>query len=236
MTGRSRFCWLCLAALALGGCGNDDDAAADADADAASDVPEDAPDDAPADTVDPAWYEPDPSGRVTEGNLLEADPEMVVVAPPELAEAWRSYARHRTLSGVTTQVVTTDEIDARAEGVDEADRVRNYLRERYFETGLRFALLGGDAEWVPFRRVEASVTVPFSGTYTTNGPADLFFAELDADWDRDRDGLVQEVTRRTRDAIEMTPEVRVVDKMEIFDPSATLKCQRIIDERPREAD
>ncbi len=53
---------------------------------------------------------------------------------------------------------------------------------------------------------------------------------------RDRDGLVQEVTKRTRDAIEMTPEVRLVDKMEIFDPSAALKCQRIVDERPREAD
>lgn len=187
MTVRLRFCWLFLAALALGGCG-DDDAAADADADTAADAPEDVPDDGPADTVDPAWYAPDPLGRTTEGNLLETDPEMVVVAPPELADAWRSYARHRNLSGVATQVVTTDEIYARTAGADEADQVRSYLRERYFETGLRFALLGGDAELLPFRRVEASVTVPFSGTYTTNGPAELFFAELDADWDRDGDG------------------------------------------------
>ena len=65
---------------------------------------------------------------------------------------------------------------------------------------------------------------------------DKVVIKIAASPDRDRDGLVQEVTRRTRDAIEMTPEVRVVDKMEIFDPSATLKCQRIIDERPREAD
>ncbi|MEW6443048.1 MAG: AMP-binding protein [bacterium] len=45
-------------------------------------------------------------------------------------------------------------------------------------------------------------------------------------------GLVREVKQRTRAAIEMTPEVRLVDKMEIFDPSATLKCQRVVDERP----
>jgi|GEM_PF-2088338 len=186
MRRRFRLCWLCPAVLALGGCG--DEIAADRDADVAGDASEEVPTDAPTDTVDPAWYEPDPLGRVTEGNLRETDPEMVVVAPPELADAWRSYARHRTLSGVVTQVVTTEEIYARAGGADEADRVRNYLRERYFEAGLRFALLGGDAEWVPFRRVEASVTVPFSGTYTTNGPADLFFAELDAEWDRDHDG------------------------------------------------
>ncbi|MBN1770920.1 MAG: hypothetical protein JXB32_06665 [Deltaproteobacteria bacterium] len=178
--------WCCLAGLLSGDCGDDTTPAEDADV--ADDAPADIPEDIPIDTVDPAWYEPDPEGRLTEGNLREADPEMLVIAPPELADAWQAYARHRNLTGIPTRVVTTDEVFAAADGADEADRLRNYLGREYLEHGLRFALLGGDAELVPFRRVEASVTVPFSGTYTTNGPTDLFFAELDADWDRDGDG------------------------------------------------
>jgi phenylacetate-coenzyme A ligase PaaK-like adenylate-forming protein len=31
-------------------------------------------------------------------------------------------------------------------------------------------------------------------------------------------------------------QFRLVDKMEIFDPSATLKCQRVLDERPSPVD
>ena len=188
MSRRAWCSWCWLAGLLLGGCGDDATPAADADADVPGDAPTETPTDAPTDSVDPAWYAPDPVGRRTENDLSELDPEMLVITPWELADAWQPYARHRTLSGITTRVVTTDEVFAWAGGADEADQVRNFLRERHFGGGLRFALLGGDAELMPFRRVEASVTVPFSGTFTTNGPAELFFAELDADWDADHDG------------------------------------------------
>jgi hypothetical protein len=39
------------------------------------------------------------------------------------------------------------------------------------------------------------------------------------------------VRQKTGEAIEMTPEVCVVERMEIFDPAKTLKRQRVVDER-----
>jgi len=48
----------------------------------------------------------------------------------------------------------------------------------------------------------------------------------------DKEKLVQEVREKTQHAIEMTADVCIVNKDEIFDTTKTLKCQRVIDERP----
>jgi hypothetical protein len=165
------------------GCGDDSAAGDDA-----TDAPPRDGEDAPEDGAGSPWFAPDPEGRTTEGNLREAEAEMIVVAPAELAGAWQAYASYRTLGGITTRVATVDEILAASSGVDDAEALRSWLRERWTAGSLRFVLLGGDAEGVPFRRVESAVTVPFTATYTANGPAELYFAELDGEWDRDGDG------------------------------------------------
>jgi hypothetical protein len=69
------------------------------DADAGTDTSTDTGD--TPDISDPwaAWYETDPQGRITENNQLDAPPEMLVVSDDELADAWASYARLRTLDG-----------------------------------------------------------------------------------------------------------------------------------------
>lgn len=47
-----------------------------------------------------------------------------------------------------------------------------------------------------------------------------------------KDDVGNQVVTRTRKAIEMTPEVVYVTKEEIFDPTKTLKSQRVVDVRP----
>jgi len=49
--------------------------------------------------------------------------------------------------------------------------------------------------------------------------------------DADKDAVFKAIKQKTRKAIEMTPEISIVDKNEIFDTTRTSKCQRIIDER-----
>jgi len=48
----------------------------------------------------------------------------------------------------------------------------------------------------------------------------------------DQEAVSRAVKQCTQRAIEMTPEVCIVDKNDIFDTTKALKCQRIIDERP----
>ncbi|MBN2515404.1 MAG: AMP-binding protein [Deltaproteobacteria bacterium] len=48
-----------------------------------------------------------------------------------------------------------------------------------------------------------------------------------------KDDVEKQVVARARKAVEMTPEIVFVDMKEIFDPTKTLKSQRVVDERPR---
>ena len=134
---------------------------------------------------DSRWQEPDPDGRVTEGDLLSAPPEMVVVTTAALADAWAPLVLHRNLSGVRTDLVLLEQVTAEHDGVDQAERLRNYLIAAH-ERGLRFALLGGDAEVIPYRRVADEFAL-FDGSYTTNGPSQAYYANLDIDWNADDD-------------------------------------------------
>jgi hypothetical protein len=53
---------------------------------------------------------------------------------------------------------------------------------------LQFVLMGGDAELLPYRRVNDLFLLPYT-MYTTIGPTQAYFANLDTDWDKDGDGV-----------------------------------------------
>lgn len=160
--------------------------------DADLDVPDNTPDaDTQTDVPDPwaAWYETDPQGRVTENNRLEEPPEMLIVSDDELAPVWAEYAAWRTLDGRPAAVVRLSDIPAQFAGRDAAETLRNFLLDQYRRASVHFVLLGGDAERVPFRRVENYIYIPVQGDeYTANGPSESYFANVEANWDADGDG------------------------------------------------
>jgi len=144
------------------------------------------------DDANPAWYQPDPLGRTTEGNIAQAEPEMLIVTSEALRSAWEEYALHRTLSGVLTRVVTVEELRTDYPAPDEAASVKAGLAARRQAGVLKYVLLGGDAEEVPFRRVVFGISIPFGASYSTNGPAELYFADLDTNWDANGNGTYGE--------------------------------------------
>ncbi len=161
----------------------------DAQIDAGPDGAEDAGSDADAGPViPPEWFAPDPLGRTTADNRLDAPPEMLIISDDALAGAWEAYAALRSLDGVKTAVVRLSELPAQFAGVDEAQTLQNYLRDRWRNGGLRFVLLGGDAGRVPFRRVENAIFVPTGESYVADGPSESYFANVEAPWDADGDG------------------------------------------------
>ncbi|MBU1537948.1 hypothetical protein KKF84_21730 [Myxococcota bacterium] len=136
------------------------------------------------------WLCEDSQGRVTEGDLRPLGPEMLIVTSVSLAGAWQEYADLRTLEGVYTEVVTMDEVMEVTSGADDAEQLRNYLKEQYEMGSLRFVLLGGDAGVVPFRRVPNEISISLTGDeYASNAPSQLYFSNLEVDFDKDKDGV-----------------------------------------------
>ncbi|MGM0597955.1 MAG: C25 family cysteine peptidase [Myxococcota bacterium] len=137
------------------------------------------------------WICPDEQGRETKNNYYDQGPEMLIISPQALVEEWEEYAYERSLTGVFTQVRTIQTILEQSEGDDAAAKLRNYLRIQY-ETNenLRFILLGGDADDIPYRRVANEIDVSVLGEhYQSNAPSQLYFSNLYASWDGDEDGI-----------------------------------------------
>ncbi|MBN2724170.1 MAG: hypothetical protein JXR95_08885 [Deltaproteobacteria bacterium] len=144
------------------------------------------------DIIDPAWYEDDPEGFVTPDNLIQnsVHGSLVIITGSSLKTRWEYFAGIKNSEGISTEVVTMDEISSAYQGVDDAEKLRNFLKERYNEGTLRFALMGGDSQIVPFRRVENYIMV--TEEYTSNGPSQLYFSNLSVDFDADSDGVFGE--------------------------------------------
>jgi len=106
--------------------------------------------------------------------------------------------------GLSDTTVTVEYIYANYPGRDNPERIRNFIRHAYRNWGTTHVLLGGDDDILPCRKgwVDASHIVP---AIRDTVPTDLYFADLDGDWDRDGDGVFGEV----EDSVDLYPDVHV---------------------------
>ncbi len=140
-----------------------------------------------------------PAVLATYASVSKADEawQYLVVTTSALSEAFTDYLAYKQERfGLTTHLATMEDILAATDGQDDADRLRNFLREAYAAHGTRWVLLGGDADGgaqsgrlVPLRCMVARA----EGTvYDECIPGDLFFGNLDGPWDYNGNGLYGE--------------------------------------------
>jgi len=120
--------------------------------------------------------------------------EYVIITPQSLSDSFVPLAEFKTTIGVRTVIVTTEYIDGNYSGIDQAQRIRFFLRDAY-ETGApTWVLLGGDAAQVGARNCWATAE-----GYVDNPAADIYYMDMNdtapgADsWDHDSDGIWGEI-------------------------------------------
>lgn len=126
---------------------------------------------------------------------LEGSPvRTVIVTTEEQAEVWEELAAWKTLTGEPTVVRTVDELLSHYEGVDSAEKLRNFHRHAREHWGTEVILLAGDAVDVPVR---------YCHSWAWNQPVgvdilcDYYFACLDGSWNADGDGVFGEPIHAT---------------------------------------
>lgn len=138
--------------------------------------------------------------------LLEADDfEYVIITSTELVDDFQPLADWKTKKGVPATVVTTEWIESTFPGADLAERIRGFILEARQEWGILWVLLGGDADVVPARHAFAMSSEAFAHPDEDAIAADLYYADLDGDWNADGDGTYGETT----DAVDLYPDVFV---------------------------
>ena len=157
--------------------------------------------------------------------LPEETVEYVIITVDSFVSAFQELADWKTKKGIPAEVVTLDYIYSNYTGADNAERVRNFIKDANSSWGTIWVLLGGqsDYEWgqeiVPRRDVWYRTS--YVGYYTDEDtiPSDLYFSDLDGDWNADGDNVYGEYADDVdlySDVFVGRAPVRTVDQVEIF--------------------
>ncbi|TKJ40463.1 hypothetical protein CEE37_09120 [candidate division LCP-89 bacterium B3_LCP] len=107
----------------------------------------------------------------------------LIISSQEIAEYFQPLAEYRCSRGQQTEIVLVEDIDIQYAGLDLADKMRNCVIDYYQMNDLEYVLMAGDAEYVPKRGLFAQI----GGTVDEDIPADLYFSNLDGNWNDDGD-------------------------------------------------
>ncbi|MEI6899962.1 MAG: C25 family cysteine peptidase, partial [Bacteroidota bacterium] len=135
---------------------------------------------------------------------MQSTYKMLIITPAALQTGFQPLINMYTAQGLTTQLTTTESISASSSGWDMPEKIRNYIKDQYQNSGIEYVLLGGNPQHVPFRGFFCHV-ISGGGYEDSNIPADLYFSGMDGDYDSNGNHLYGEMT----DNPDFLPEVSV---------------------------
>jgi hypothetical protein len=127
--------------------------------------------------------------------------EYLIVTDPSYVSQFQGLADWKTKKGVPTQVVDTSWIYSNYSGRDNAEKVRNCIKDYYQNKGTLYVLLGGEPSRVPYR-----IAYAMSSDNGSDLGCDLYYSDLDGDWNADGDSRWGEYPA---DGIDMYSDVYV---------------------------
>lgn len=105
--------------------------------------------------------------------------DILVITSEDYIAGFEEYAEHYNSIGYRTRIAAIENIYNQVSGVDEQDKIRNYIIDEYQQNGIMMVMLGGDVNVVPYRGLYCMV----SEDYIDEGiPADMYYACLDGTW------------------------------------------------------
>ncbi len=145
-------------------------------------------------------------GPSTPGNA-----DYIIITQDSLASAFQPLVEWKNRKGIRTKVITLSYIYANYTGSDNADKIRNFIKDAHANWGTDYILLGGQCDYensqeiVPRRNVYCMSSN--AGYYTDEDTiiSDLYFADTNGTWDGNGNGTYGE----TGDGVDMYPDVYV---------------------------
>ena len=107
--------------------------------------------------------------------------DLLIITPQSFKNAFNTLRTWYSDQGISSDIISPAEITSLMPGVDNQEKIRNYIIQRYQLDDVKFVLLGGDVEHVPYRGFYCQVQS--SGIYEDNDiPSDLYYSSLDGTW------------------------------------------------------
>lgn len=100
----------------------------------------------------------------------------------------RDLIAHRQSQGISATIVTIEQILSGYTGIDDAEKLRNFIKDAYTNWETQYVLLGGDINIIPMRKL---YSVLEGGEQI---PSDLYYQCLDGTYNSDNDSSWGETT------------------------------------------
>ena len=130
--------------------------------------------------------------------------EYVIITADNFEGEFQPLADWKTQKGISATIISTSYIYDNYDGVDNAEKMRNFIKDYYQNHGTLWILLGGDTNFVPYREAFA-FDCEYSSYWHNFLPCDLYFSDLDGTWDDNGNQIYGEL----EDNIDMYPDVFV---------------------------
>lgn len=111
--------------------------------------------------------------------------DYVIITPDSFEESLESLRKWKEYIGYSVQVVGTSWIYNTYSGCDSAEKIRNFLIDKYAEWGIKYVLIVGTNSLIPMRYCyPKGETDDYSGYKILT---DHYYADLTGDWNSDGD-------------------------------------------------
>ncbi|KPL04328.1 MAG: hypothetical protein AMJ90_01095 [candidate division Zixibacteria bacterium SM23_73_2] len=126
--------------------------------------------------------------------------EYLIITHFNLDTSFQRLADWKKKKGIRTQIRNTLWIQNNYPGDNLAERIRNYIKIAYQDSGCVWVLLGGDTQIIP----ERIAYIEFQ-SITEEIPSDLYYSDLDGTWDYNGNNIYGE----PEDSLDLLPDVFV---------------------------
>ncbi|HEC83477.1 MAG TPA: hypothetical protein ENI46_03190, partial [Firmicutes bacterium] len=127
--------------------------------------------------------------------------EYLIICLANHADEYELLKNWKTRKGIPTEIAIQESVLANYPGRDEPEQIRNCIKDYYLNRSTNWVLLTLSAPKARIRGCYGRV----SGTVDTFIPCDLYFADMDGDWNADGDSYWGE----TSDDVDLYPDVYV---------------------------
>jgi hypothetical protein len=111
----------------------------------------------------------------------------LIITSSELKSAFLPLLEWKIKKGIKAEIVSVDSILSTCTGRDNPEKIRNFLINAY-QNGTIWVLLGGDEDVVPVRYAYPTNTSS-PPPMTDQQICDLYYSDVDGQWDKDNDGI-----------------------------------------------
>ena len=131
--------------------------------------------------------------------------DYVIITSSTFASNFQPLCDWKIQKGINARIVTTDSIYTYCPGVDNQEKIRNFIIDAYTNWGTIWILLGGDTGTIPSRVAYAMTSEAGMQFDEDSLHADLYYSDLDGNWNYNGTGPYGEIA----DSIDLYPDIFV---------------------------